>query len=82
MKMKLTMLAGTMAALLTACSTSNPQLWTGAPPNIRAQMGTVGVRLDSVPARDFVFDEPESKSRSTRDKAGQAMCLNLEGAAG
>lgn len=82
MNSTLTMLVSVIAASLTACSTQQPQVWADALPNVRAQMGTVGVRADSTISRDFVFEEPDSKGRSTRDMAGFGIHANLESVAG
>lgn len=77
-----TLLAAAIAGLLTACSSSRPQVWSGAPSAVRERLGTVGVRLDYAHSRNFVFDEPDSKGSSARDMAGMGIHANLEGASG
>ena len=82
MNTKTILLAAISACVLTACSTSRPQVWTGASTNVRDRLGTVGVRVDYAQSHDFVFDQPDTKGRATRDMAGQAIHANLIGAAG
>ena len=70
-----------MAGLLTSCSTSPRQVWTGAPPQVRDRLGTVGVWVDHSQSREFTFDMPDSKKEATRDMAGLGISANLTGAA-
>lgn len=77
MNTKTILLAAISACVLTACSTSRPQVWTGAPMSVRDRLGTVGVRVDYAQSRDFVFEQPDTKGRATRDMAGLGIGSSL-----
>ena len=77
MNTKTILLAAIGACVLTACSTSRPQVWTGASTSVRDHLGTVGVRVDYAESHDFVFDQPDTKGRATRDMAGLGIGSSL-----
>lgn len=70
MNTKTILLAAISACVLTACSTSRLQVWTGASTSVRDRLGTVGVRVDFAQSRGFVFEEPDTKGGAARDMAG------------
>lgn len=74
-------LGAATAVLFTACqSPTQPQVWPGASPEIRAQLGTVGVQVDYPCSRAFVFEMPETRGDSAHDLSGTAVSFNLASA--
>jgi hypothetical protein len=77
MNTRFSMPAIALAGLLVGCATSERQIWPGASPQVRERLGTVGVRVDHSQPRDFAFEEPETKGKSTRDMIGLGISANL-----
>jgi hypothetical protein len=82
MHMKMLLLVSAFAGLCVGCSTpSQPQVWAGAPPEIREGLGTVGVRVAYAESRDFVADMPDGKRTAAGEGVGFGVAANLVAAA-
>lgn len=78
-----TFVLGLAIALLgTACKSpkATPQIWPGASPEVRSQLGTVGVQMDHARSRQFIFEMPATKRGAAHDISGMAVSRNLSAA--